>query len=663
MQNLPELLCTFDKASVTTDQDRLIVSTGCIQRLWQWTDQGFGTRQVTELSSAHSWNQTTEECDWQLPDGSEASGAKLISLEACVQDDEGFTSSHICLCAEIDYPAQGFTLRWTLWIYPGAPGIRSQLAARRNGPPPAPKGPRLQGKPFPARNEQVGLGDKPNQRRFFGYYNDTQHRNDTHQSLLKEEVITHPLRGSEWCDWANAACVENDAGGIALVKESHKCVNKAGHDSGGFICSSNEGLRCTGWGLHPNELSTDSFTPAWATWCIVWTDGDLNREIAFKTFDRIRYPIDPSRDIYIQANTWGSTETSRDARLAACQESVLQEIACCAELGIDVLQIDDGWQVPPGNPDWNPQANGWHPHPQSYPDGWQTVRSSAKEHGIKLGLWAAATPISLAELKANYTDGGFVQYKLDFADLRSRKDIDSLMQKVREFISWTDHNVRVNWDVTENEPRYGYFFAREYGCIFLENRKTLRPQYVIYRPHTVLRDLWQVAKYLNPHRFQCVIQNVDLVSRDYSDAHLHSHAYAVAIALMGIPLFFQETKYYSEKAKKEIRPLLDMYKEQRNDIYRGIVHPIGDKPDNASWTGFQSHMADEHRGTLLLFRERCNSTSEYTYKLGWLSNTTIEVRNLVNQSTELKTVGSDGSVTFHINQAPGFLFLSYSISE
>ncbi len=661
MQALPTLHHSFEAASVSTDHNQLTVNTGRMQRVWQWTERGLVTREVTELSSSQSWNNAAADCDWQLPDGTEATGAELIRLEARVEDDERFTLPHICLCAEIDYPAQAFTLKWTAWIYPGAPGIRTQLAAKCKGP--VPESVHRQRRPFPARNEQVGVGENPERRRFIGYYNDTQRRNDTHQNLLKEEVIDHPLQGPEWCDWASAACVENEAGGIALVKESHKCVNKTGHDTGGFICDSTGGLRCTGWGLQPEELSSEQFTAGWATWCILWSGGDFDREMAFKTFDRLRYPIDPERDIYIQANTWGSTEQSSDARRAAGQESVLKEIECCAELGIDVLQIDDGWQVSPGNSSWDPQENGWHPHPQSHPGGWNPVREAAKKHGVKLGLWAAATPIQLDELKANYSDGGFVQYKLDFANLRSRQELDTLMQKVREFIRWTDHKIRVNWDVTENEPRYGYFFAREYGCIFLENRKPVRPLTVIYRPHTVLRDLWQVAKYLNPQRFQCVIQNLDLVSREYSDAHLHSHAYSVAIALMGIPLFFQETKYYSEEAKAEIASMLRLYKKQRNAIFGGIVHPLGSKPDNASWTGFQSHLPDEKRGTLMVFRERCNADSEATLPLGWVSDCKIEVTDLVGQSTEIKSVGPDGSVSFHMDQAPGFLFLNYSISE
>jgi hypothetical protein len=222
--------------------------------------------------------------------------------------------------------------------------------------------------------------------------------------------------------------------------------------------------------------------------------------------------------------------------------------------------------------------------------------------------------------------------------------------------------VRVNWDVTENPPRYGYFFAREYGSIYLENRKPARPLSVVYRPHTVLRDLWQVAKYLNLHRFQCSIQNVDRVDPEQSDAFLHSHSYAVAIALMGIPLFFLETKHYSAGARAEIRAMLDLYKQHRLAIYRGIVHPIGEKPDNASWTGFQCHLADERCGYLTVFRERCNADAERTLRLGWLERGGALLTDLVRGTTAETQVGGDGAIPLRIDDAPGFRFMRYEMA-
>jgi len=655
-----DITCTNGKARVYTQDDRLIITTGVLEREWVWTGTGFATRHICDSASARKWQAPATTCDWELPGGVDCSTADLVSLSASVSDDDGFTSKHIAVVAEIAYPDAGMVLRWTIWAYPDAPGIRTQLAAKLLKPVDEPTGPVPQGGPLDSRVECIPITHHC-RRRFIGYYNDTQNRNDTHLDILKEEVSHHPLSYREWCAWASAACVEDDNGGLALVKESHKCVNQPGYIGGGFMVGEDLGLACTGWGLLPRDLSCEAFTAGWATWQLAWAGGTLERETAFKAFDRIRYPLDPARDIYIQANTWGSTETSCDARRAACEDSVLQELDVCAELGIDALQIDDGWQVPPGHPSWKPGENGWHPHPESYPQGWQAVREHARELGVKLGLWAAAEPISLTELQANFQEGGFRQFKLDFADLRQRTAIDALMHKVRQFVLSTGHRVRVNWDVTEREPRYGYFFAREYGSIYLENRKPVKPAGVVYRPHTVLRDIWQISKYLNIHKFQCSIQNIDRVTPTLSDAHLHTHAYATAIALIGIPLFFQETKYYSAEAKQEIKPLLAVYKQHREAMFQGIVHPIGEKPDNASWTGFQCHLPEKHGGYLLLFRERCNPSETYTFKLAWLKDCQLRIENLTTGDSATHTLDTDGSLSVSIKQTPGFQFLKYTV--
>lgn len=658
---VPRINCSLREAKAYTDGDHLVVTTGVLRREWKWTGRGFATCAIVDLRSQRSWAGEVSGCDWQLPDGSEPTDAIIHELTATVQDDQGFTSEHIAVTVEIDYPSSGLVVCWTVWVYPDSPGIRTQLAAKTTGSMSSSPAARFQGSPHDARVDCIPVAPGALYRRYLGYYNGTQQRNDTHLDILREERVDHPVKFREWCDWASVAGMEDGAGGIALVKESHKCVNQTGHVTGGFVCDEKGGLSCTGWGVRPSELSSRAFTPGWATWCVAWSGGDLDRELAFKAFDRLRYPIDPERDVYIQANTWGSTDNGHDARRAACEESVLRELETCAELSVDVLQIDDGWQVPPGHEDWQPGENGWRPHPACYPNGWARIRARAAELGIKLGLWAAAVPISLDELKTSFTEGGFLQYKLDFAILKTRADIDALMEKVRDFIAWTGHRVRVNWDVTENPPRYGYFFAREYGSIYLENRKPVRPANVVYRPHTVLRDLWQVSKYLNLHRFQCSIQNVDRVDKALSDAHLHSHSYAAAIALMGIPLFFLETKYYSAAAKAEIRALLDVYKKHRLGIYQGIVHPIGSKPNNARWAGFQCHIPRENRGYLMIFRERCNPNAQHELALGWIHAGQINLTDLMTNRSWQQNITPDGTTTFSIPEAPGFLFLEYSL--
>ena len=662
MMEVPRLDASLGTARVRTRDDRLFVSTGQVARSWQWTGAGFATREVRELTANRRWQDTAGRCDWQLPQGGEPSAGRLLSLAVDAACDEGFTSEHLCLTAELLYPQDGLLLRWIVWVYPGAPGVRTQLAARLAGSRPARQagtGPKAAPD---ARVDRVPGGTAA-VRRFFGYYNATQQRNDTHLDLLKEAVNAYPLRGREWCDWASVACLEAAAGGIALVKESHKCVNQSGHATGGFVCDAASGLACTGWGLLPNELSDAEFTKGWATWCLVWNGAEFERQTAFKTFERFRFPVDPARDSSLQANTWGNGDCGEASRRAAAEASVLRELEICAELGIDTLQIDDGWQVPPGHASWQPGEGGWQPHPAGYPQGWSRVRRRAAELGVNLGLWAAAQHITLRELQASREAGGFRQYKLDYAHLKSRRDIDELMGKVRAFISWSGHRVRVNWDVTENAPRCGYFFGREYGSLYLENRKPAYPPGVVYRPHTVLRDLWQAARYLDLRQIQGTIQNVDLVDRARSDAHLHSQAYAVAIALMSLPLFFLETKLYSAAAKAQIKPLLNAYRQHREALSRGLVYPIGSQPNNHSWTGFQCRCAGERRGYLLVFRELHNACARHSVRLYGLPPGRIRLTDLLDGSRRDVMLREHGRIPLRIPQAPGFLFLGYDGAE
>ena len=219
MKKIPRIQSSLKEASAYTEEDRLIVSTGRMRRVWRWTEVGFSTSEISDAETGRVWPNRDGDCDWQLPDGNEPSEAELHALTATVQDDEGFTSKHVCVTADIVYPAAGITLRFTVWAYPNAGGLRTQLSACSYNSVkmsvPSVNSPTLN-----ARVDRIPIGETPLRRRLFGYYNDTQRRNDPHLDLLKEEVVTAPLDGNQWCNWASVACIEDADAGIALVKES-----------------------------------------------------------------------------------------------------------------------------------------------------------------------------------------------------------------------------------------------------------------------------------------------------------------------------------------------------------------------------------------------------------------------------------------------------------
>ena len=482
-----------------------------------------------------------------------------------------------------------------------------------------------------------------------GFYNDTQHRHRAKDHLLKEEAVSAPATVS----WANALFVEGPRQGLALVKESHKCVNQAGVRTGAFVLDSSS-LVNTGWALAPGDIKSDSFSWCWASWLIAYdTSQKRNRALALKAFDRTRYLVHRKRDMYLKANTWGSDTAKVDSQSRAQESEILAELESVADLGLDSLQIDDGWQMPlKPRGSMPPRSNGWYPHPERWPRGWQPVVDKSRELGVHLGIWAAAQPISLKEMKENYDQAHFTTWKLDFARLNSQPALAAMLDKGRSFVGYTDHRAQITWDVTENAPRYGYFWARECGCIWLANRKPISPPNVVPKPWLVLREAWELAHYAPMSKFQLPIQNFSRVNRDVSDAHKHPETYAVALGLAGVPVFFQTTRLYTPGQRAQIKPLIKTYKSVRNDLFDRFVLPVGSEPDNKSWAGFQWLHPDHSDGYLLLFRERLNEDTHQSFPLHGLED-------LKDYSfTDLLT-GKPASPPFHIPRAPGILFLRY----
>lgn len=83
---------------------------------------------------------------------------------------------------------------------------------------------------------------------------------------------------------------------------------------------------------------------------------------------------------------------------AVCETFVLQEIDRAAALGLDTVQIDDGWQkgttvnsARPLGGVWEgyyaADADFWTPHPERFPRGLYPVAEHAAARGVALGLW------------------------------------------------------------------------------------------------------------------------------------------------------------------------------------------------------------------------------------------------------------------------------------
>lgn len=657
----------LDDTLITWDDQRLRVDNNDFVRCWERTNCGL----VTTLLEydGFTWVDAEPEstaCDWYVfqlltPD----TGAELVDVSIEAVEEPPLTGRHIEAVVEMSYPDAETSIRYAVRAYPDATGVRTQLSLRAHRPFGRQE---ISSSLLESYAERLRLTPSEYQRYAAGYYNDLQHRNHDDTPIMRDETREGPLKQGlrEIYDRSNLVSLNSEAGGLVLLKESHKCVNQDGVDTGAFVFHEDD-VRVTGLGLRagsvasPNSwLPHDQFRAAWATWCMPFQGGEVDRQLAIKRFDRARFQPHPEEEVYSRSNTWGTRYPGDKARAAAEQENCLKEIESCADLGIDVLVIDDGWQYPMEGRNQDGHQK-WEPDPGRFPQGWTTMRQRAEDSGVDLHLWLPPAQTSLEQIVRNVERGGFTGLKLDFLNFQTRDHIETVVEKIRRVVEYTDYDLRTTWDVTNNHPRLGYYFRREYGGLHVANRKPTfdrdRVHYVAYTPRLILRDMWHLSHYLNLTQIAVTVQDVDKVDPSIRDSSQYSHAYCAAISTVGLPLFLQETHLLEGKAREETRTIMQTWRRHREDMAQGFVFPIGDEPSGASWTGFQCHNPETGEGYVLVFRELDAPGAEQTIPLHFLDGQKVRWTDVLSDA---RWQDADGAtVECEIAEAPGFRWLKY----
>jgi|GEM_PF-1098811 len=840
---LPRIDYTLGNARATTSGNVLTVSTGIVTQQWTLVPTGLATTSLKNTATGKEWCNTGSNtpantvCDWGfygLLDGREA---KLVSLTAATDNDEGFADDHIRILAEFEYPEAQTSVRYEIWAYPGANGIMTRLwfkgEGQKNFSQPTPvkndivmvraigkkpiyipfsyKTPQpewfnsvgfgdkqplnivldnldpqksykiglsffnnvndqtidesvaltcnkqtvggldnVEVKPYktakaapqtlffdlpagkltantatlviankkaggasmasevivyeksdlpsireimstvPARMPQLvaaapagyrlvgynhlgqGIGNLPTPpngytarlpiaaggapRLYGGYFAETQTRNMRETPLLREESYTGPVDGTERVGWASFVSLQAGGDGLVMLKESQKCVNSFGFDTGDFTLDANS-LTNTGLGLAAKDIVPSKYTGTWGNWTILYSGDDA--ALAIKKFDRTRFHMVEDH-LKLTANTWGTTPGN--PRYEAREDNVLREIDAGADIGIDGVCIDDGWQgitYASWRPAKSAYLDGIGEYPV-YPEGWKNVRAEAAKKNFELGIWNAEL-VPLKDMEWNYDNGGFAYNKIDFVHMTDRTSIDSITRKVRDFVLYTGHKVMINWDLTEVTPRVGVYYGREYGNLYLENRRPNQPRQGIYVPYLVLRDAWHAAKYVNLNKIQLTIQNVGTMPEGVTNARQYDQGYATAIALMGSPLFFCEMQYFDEPARKILRPLIATWKRERDAMMHGYVDPIGSEPDDASWTGFQNYVEGSPNGYLMIFRELNNKDKSAQIAVKYCDGKRLRLTDLMTGQSFETAADKQGRVTFTMDKPGDYRFYKYTI--
>lgn len=397
--------------------------------------------------------------------------------------------------------------------------------------------------------------------------------------------------------------------GVAMLKEAPSPQFRP------VKCSADLELRPSQLTLRGHGLDA-SGGDGYMQWTILYSGDRVARIASVQKLQQLIRPYVAGRDGVLLSNTWG--DRSRDAAIS--ESFICRESDAGAQIGVDVVQIDDGWQkgltansATRGgvwNGFWASDDRFWDAHPTRFPNGLAPVLDRLKQNRQQLGLWFA--PDSSDECRNWERDAdriielvrshGVRHVKIDAVKMHTKLAEQRLHLFYQRVIEATDGAVTFDADVTA-EVRPGYWGQVYVGTIFVENRYT---DWHNYWPHQTLRNLWKLSHHVHPMRLRMEFLNNTRNADKYVDDPLapsrYSPAALFATVMFSSPLAWFETSNASEAFREEIGDLVRVWKAHREAIFTSTVLPIGDEPDGFAWTGFVTHRT---AGDLyaLVFRE------------------------------------------------------------
>ncbi len=420
--------------------------------------------------------------------------------------------------------------------------------------------------------------------------------------------------------------------------------------------------------LHGHGASAGGAGYAWTIGAYV--GGATGRIALLHAVQRCFRAYDPARDGMLLSNTWG--DRNRDGRI--CAAFMAREIEAGSALGIDVVQIDDGWQRGVTSNSVHGLAKGgvwqgfwaaddhfWNHHPERFPDGLDSTATAARNAGLAFGLWFA--PDSAGDFRNWRRDAdtvlgfwrrhGVTRVKIDGVKAHSSLGETSLQAFFAAVLAESAGAITFDLDVTA-EIRPGYFGAMAVGPLFVENRYS---DWHRWWPHATLRNLWQLAHWIDPVRLRMEFLNRNRNPGHYADDPLAPAVYPAdwlfASIMVASPLAWFEVSELPAADAAALRPLIALWKRHRAALHGGRIWPVGDSPDGASCSGFCSLDADGRGGYLIALREPC-AAPQASWSLPlpgtWAADLLAGAGSVAFQDRGLQPA------SIRWDAAPGFLF-------
>ena len=373
--------------------------------------------------------------------------------------------------------------------------------------------------------------------------------------------------------------------------------------------------------VNPSSRSVMAMPTGYPLAMLAYGGGEVGRIRALRDFQRSLWPCREGRDGVLLSNTWG--DGNRDSRIN--EEFLQKEIEAGADIGVEVIQIDDGWQKGRSanssdgkgkgvwNGYWAADPEFWTPDPVRFPNGLAPLAKSAAEKGLSLGLWFGPDSSEDAKnwerdadcLLGFYRELNVRHFKIDSLKLHAPEAFRRNRRFFEKMILGSDREMCFDLDCTA-EVRAGFLGGMPVGQLFVENRYACRRgDKRVYYPHQTLRSLWSLAHVLDPVRLRMEFLNPAKRDSEYGGDPLRPAAWPqdalFAMTMLASPLAWMELSDVPEAVRAKWRPLVAKWKRERAALHDCVVVPVGGKPDGAAWTGFVS--VGKTGGYALLFRE------------------------------------------------------------
>ncbi len=511
----------------------------------------------------------------------------------------------------------------------------------------------------------IPLGSRHVNVKSFKLYDKT----DYNDMLVEEQnASVYIFRNGELKRDGNVFCINDytSDNSIMMIKHSpteSSALNRKGPD---FTMQGSVYATLYGTGIDFSNMP-DGKVPYYASAVGVGKTQDIYEEMW--RYNTAFCTDDPREALFCMSNTWGD----RSQDMAVCESFMLRELDRAHQMGVDIVQIDDGWltgitanSLRKKGGVWEgfyaDNNDFWKVNAERFPNGLEPVVEKAKSLGIEMGLWFgpdssndfANVEKDIETLMHFYNTYGIRYFKIDGVKIRSKLGEMRFIHMLTELTNRTKGDMRFNLDVTA-EDRFGYMYMSQFGTLFVENRYTDFPNYF---PHNTFKNVWNLAHVIPTRRLQMELLNTRRNTDKYEGVlfapNTYSPDYLFATVMVANPLFWMEMTHLHDEDVETLAKISNIYKNYKKELFESRVIPIGEMPNGMTFSGYACKNLKDKSYNLILFREATNEDT-YTFKLP--DNIDGKTQEIIYQNAPAEITVNGNNITVKFSEQRSFVWV------